>query len=231
MRKRWSAAGMRAPNSLMIAASSSASSFSVRQNGDSTARAASASPSATCARARMITPSDVCGSRLAEGRDDGLRVAGSRGRARARCCGAALRRPASAAATAPPSAISPLGTAGRRSWRSPRPGCGGRAGHRRAPSRTAARRVDIAGGQRVEPALQRGDVAARRRHGGSSRSGCRSAASPMSASIVSDAAADCDRRLRRHLGPVGAPAGRAPAPAPAQCRGRRPADNAACPWA
>ena len=51
MRKRWSAAGKTAPNSLMIAASSAASSFSVRQNGDSTARAASGCPSARCARA------------------------------------------------------------------------------------------------------------------------------------------------------------------------------------
>ena len=61
MRKRWSAAGISPPNSLMIAASSLASSFSVRQNGDSTARARSGSPSATSERARMIMPSAVCG--------------------------------------------------------------------------------------------------------------------------------------------------------------------------
>ena len=63
-----------APNSLMMAASSAASSFSVRQNGDSTARAASGCPSARCARARIVTPWIVCGSRLAERLDHDLRI-------------------------------------------------------------------------------------------------------------------------------------------------------------
>ena len=52
---------MSLPNSLMIDASTAGPSFSLRQRGDSTARALEPSPSTTSARARMIVPSAVSG--------------------------------------------------------------------------------------------------------------------------------------------------------------------------
>ena len=140
MRKRWSAAGMSVPNSLMIAASSwRLELFGAPERRQHRARRLGVARAPHRRGQAGSTPSS--GLRLAVAERVRSRSAGrvSRGRARARCSCAARRRPASCgsicAAVGDLAARHVVAAAhGDRPGR----GCGGRA-HRRAGCRDTAR--------------------------------------------------------------------------------------------
>ncbi len=200
----------------------------MRQNGDSTARAASRLPERQMRAGEDRHALDRL--RLASRRTPRSRLAdrGSRDRARVRCCCAAPRRPAIATEPARPSAISPLDTpawplmaiAQVKICRSSA-SSGRLSRYSRAPATSPAASASSPAFSVATSRLSEGAIVTL----GSARSGMADVSVCVSRSVPSAACGGA--------GGEGAHAipRRAPALAPARRQGRRSSGNAACPWA